>query len=569
MKRFIGLASLGILTALTLSCGGDQTAGTVAAGGDFVLSLDDLRYEISRLGPNASYEDSHTDRLAVVEMLATRHYLAREAEARGFVDETLAQQVASAEKTAAAETYHEWRVDNSIHTPRIQRLPWLEKLDRKLHVMDLHFMVYEVAEEALEEIRKGRSFEEVAAEAEGRQDFRVNDMGWRVWKELDTKVANAVFRLDINEVSPIVKGADGYHLFYLAGAEKQGLGLEIRSLRSRKFLTAMKEEKLVEKERAELAGRYDLRFSEDGTAAALRSFSMAFQGERPGDDLMGEEVLSYPAGRVLVGDLFSAYFSVPQDSRPYVGDRHGIREMAIDLVMPELEAMAAFDMGFDRSRQVKWAGKQAREDYLVALMEDHFRSQIVITEDDLRQYYRDRIEDLKTPAQYKVSRILTSTAAEARRALRRVQTGEDFLEVSAEISAMETRAEISGKLDWMYVGSIDSFDEALEGLDPGEITGVFESTSGFEILRLDDRADAVYPTYEEAVPRIRMYITNSRANEDLAEWVKSKKLEVGFHVDEDLMMRSRFPLPDFMVTRHEFEERQENPEEPVLPKIDR
>jgi len=79
----------------------------------------------------------------------------------------------------------------------------------------------------------------------------------------------------------------------------------------------------------------------------------------------------------------------------------------------------------------------------------------------------------------------------------------------------------------------------------------------------------VYPTYEEAVPRIRMYITNSRANEDLAEWVKSKKLEVGFHVDEDLMMRSRFPLPDFMVTRHEFEERQENPEEPVLPKIDR
>jgi hypothetical protein len=66
-----------------------------------------------------------------------------------------------------------------------------------------------------------------------------------------------------------------------------------------------------------------------------------------------------------------------------------------------------------------------------------------------------------------------------------------------------------------------------------------------------------------------MYITNSRANEILAEWVESKKLEVGYHIDEDLLENSEFPVPDFMAARHQYEKRQEDPQEPVLPKIDR
>ncbi|MFC1800380.1 peptidyl-prolyl cis-trans isomerase [Candidatus Eisenbacteria bacterium] len=483
MKRLTGLAVLGILVAFALSCGSD---GTIASGGDFALSLDDLRYEISQLGPSASYSDSHADRLGIVEMLSARHYLAREAEARGYGDEALEQAVVDARKVAAAEAYHEWKLEKSIQTPRIQRLPWLPKLDRKLHIVDMHFLVYEVAEEALAEVERGRPFEKVAAEAKGREDITVNDMDWRVWKELTLEVANVVFRLDVNEVSPIVRGADGYHLFYLAGAEKLGLGMEIQSLRSRKFLTALKEERLLEKERAELVRGYDVSFSEDGLAAALRTFAMAFKGERPDDDLMGGVVSTHPEGQVLVGDLFSTYFSVPNDSRPYVGDRRGIREMAIDLMMPELEAMAAFDMGFARSRQVKWAEKQAREDYLVVLMEDYFRSEIAITEDDLQEYYEDRREDLKSSARYKVSRILTSTADDARSALRRVESGEDFLEVSTEMAGMEARAEVSGELEWLTTGSIAVFDSALAGLDPGEMTGIFESGSGFEILRLDD-----------------------------------------------------------------------------------
>jgi len=564
MKRRVSLVILAGLVALALRCGGEDI---IARGGDFVLSVDDLRYEISRLGPSAAYDGTYEDRLGVVDMLAARHYLAVEARAKGYGDEVYETTVTEARKKAAAEAYHGWKVERLIQTPRIQRLPWLAKLDRKIHLMDMRFMVYEVAEEALAEIRAGRSFESLAAEVEGREDISVNDMGWRIWKELTLEVANVVFRLDVKETSPIVKGRDGYHLFYLANAEKLGLSFEIQSLRSKKFLAEMKKERLLENERTGLVRRYDVTFRDDGIAAALKTFASAFQGERPADDLMGEVVCAYPEGRVLVGDLFSAYYSVPNESRPYVGDYHGIREMAIDLMMPDLEADAALEMGLGRSRDVMWAGKKAGEDYLVFLMEDYFRSGIVVTDEDLEEYYKEHLENLKNPPRYKVSRILSSTSEEAQRALRRLELGGDFLEIAAEISEKDPKAETSGELDWIYVGTVSAFDSALAGLEPGEITGVFESSSGFEILRLDGWEDAFYPSYEEVVPRMKTYITSTRANEMLAEWVERKKLEVGYYVDEALLRKSEFPFPDFKAKRREYEERQESSKEPVLPKI--
>lgn len=566
MKRLMTLAALGLLVALALHCGG---AGIIARGGDFILTVDDLRFEISRLGPQASYRDTDESRVGVVERLAARHFLAAEAELRGYADELLDAQVAQKRKEAEAEVYHRWRVESGIQTPRVQRLPWVEKLDRRLLLEDLHFFVYEVAVEGLEELKAGRSFESLAEEAQGRPDIVGSNMGWRVWKELDLAVANVVFGMDVGETSPIVVGADGYHLFHLADAAPLGLSQEIKSLRSKKFVAAMKEEKAVDRERAELIRRYGVRFEDEGIAAALQAFAASFSGQRPGDELMGVVVAVHAGGRVVVGDLFSSYYSVPQDSRPYVGDRRGIESMATDLMMTDLEAMAAADMGMDRCRLVLWTEKSAREDYLVPMMEDYFRSQIVVTEEDQAEYYRERHEDLKNPAQFKVTRILAPTRAEAQEALRQLSAGQDMVGVAEALREEHSLPEVTGELDWINVGAIASFDSVVKELRPGEISGIFQSGSGFEILRLDDWKDAVYLTYEEAKPLIRTYITNTRANDLLTSWVAEKKKEVGYYLDEDLLRKSDFPPPDYMARRVEYEERQAEAEEPVLPKIDR
>jgi hypothetical protein len=126
-----------------------------------------------------------------------------------------------------------------IMLPRIKTKPWIEKLDRRLHIKDLVFMVYPVAVEALSDLRAGVPVSKIEEAASGREDIRVLDMGWIIWKDITREVDNIVFRLDKGEASDIVPAGDGYHIFYLADDEHFGISLEVLSIRSKRFVAAM------------------------------------------------------------------------------------------------------------------------------------------------------------------------------------------------------------------------------------------------------------------------------------------------------------------------------------------
>lgn len=554
---------LPVLLCIALSCGGD---GTIASGGDFVLRVDDLRYELSKLGPSSNYEDTLEGKLAVVEKLAARSYLADEAERLGYGGDDLEHAIAKAEAEAVAAAYRTAKIDNRVMTPRIQRKPWIEKLDRKLYLKELVFAVYPVAEEALEELKQGGNFDDLAAESEGREDVRMNDLGWAVWKDLNRDIANVVFRLGVGEASHIVAASDGYHIFYLVDEEQFGLGMELLSLRSRRFLTELEKERLVRLETEEITNRYDVRFRDEGITAAMKAFASSFRGERPDDALIDELLATYSDGRILVAGLFNAYYSMPLESRPYVGDDHGLREFAIQILMPRLEALAGYDMGLDRSVEVAWAAKTAREEYLVPMMEDHFRSQIEISEQEIASYYAERRKDMRVPARYRFRRIVVSSREKAGNVRRQLTAGRDFAQVAAEMSEDEYTAPKGGDTGWLTAGMVAVYDSVAEDMRPGEITDPFATRSGIEILKLEEREDGRELTYEEAVPRIRTYITNIRVNELLDEWVTEKKRELGFTVDRALLERVRLPVPEYMQQRAGVSS--EDEELPSLPKMD-
>ena len=135
------------------------------------------------------------------------------------------------------------------------------------------------------------------------------------------------------------------------------------------------------------------------------------------------------------------------------------------------------------------------------------------------------------------------------------------------MSIERVSAEEGGDLGWISAGMIAVFDSVVVGLDPGEVSTPFWSTSGFEILKLNDWREASNMSFEEAAPRMRMSITSVKADELLSEWVENRKAEVGYRVNEDLLRDSKFPPPAYKAKRLAYEKRQESEEEPVLPKI--
>ncbi len=528
--------------AVLCALSGCSNEDVVARCGDYEITVDDLRFEVTKLGPSYRFDGSPEARMKLVENLCARYILTEEAAALGFAEEA-EQAKLDAERTAVGEAYGKWKIEKAVRVPRISSLKWRKKLDRRLNIKDIVFRARGLAEEAVRAIQDGAAYDDLEKMYAGDEGVAFNDIGWKAWRDIDRGLTKHLFPLEVGQFSSIVSLSDGYHLFYLADAAELGVKDEVLYLRARKFDRWMKEERARRKNERELVRRYDFRPDAAGVDAALEAFAKAFAGERPPEDLLERSVATFKGGRVSVADLFSFYFDSPPESRFYPGDAYSIIKAAWNLALPDIHVMAGYDMRLDNLYEVKWTGRKARQDYLVPQVEDHFRSAIEVTDADIEQYYRDRKEDLVTPTRYRARRILLETQDEVARVIKELEAGADFASLAERYSHDSYTAAKGGDLGSMTYGIVAAYDSVIDGLRQGEVSRPFETSAGIEILKLEELSGGEQLSFEEALPLIEGFIRNQTANEMLADLVKRKKQDLGFAIDEDLLAAVWLPEP--------------------------
>gem|GEM_PF-2014445 len=541
--RKVGLVVALLIVAIVHN--GCRDEAVIARGGNFVLTPDDLRFEVSNLGPSFSFEDTFEGRKALVDVLITRFLLSEEAEKRGYGEEDLADEVISAERGAVGEAYHKWKIDRAVRVPRVESKTVLAELDRKLHVKQMVFAVYPVAEEVLRDMRAGKTFEDIAASVADRQDIAVRDEGWGFWKDFDKDVAYVLFQLHVGDVSDIVRGKQGYSIYYLVEDAPAQASPELIYLRSRRFVRANREAALAARERAELSRLHHVAYSNDGLSRALRAFAISFTRTRPPDSLLAVDLAAYDNGGITSAYLFSYYYSLPPPSQPYVGDLTAIKEFALDTMLPSLEADAGYSLGLNRLRDVLLSVKKAREEFLIPKMEESFRGQIVLGPDDRINYYNEHKSEFVTTGTYSARRILLDSQEKAKEVMRELRSGREFADVAREKSLDQYTAVRGGDLGNLQSGVIAAYDSVLADLKPGGVTRPFKTSEGVEILKLEAAEEARSLSFEEAGPYIDGMVASAKANELLRAWIAAKKSEIGYTVNEDLLKRIELPQPEW------------------------
>jgi peptidyl-prolyl cis-trans isomerase SurA len=148
--------------------------------------------------------------------------------------------------------------------------------------------------------------------------------------------------------------------------------------------------------------------------------------------------------------------------------------------------------------------EQALKQILAArIIERELRSKVHITDDQVLMFYqtnRDSLppELLRSPEKLRLAHIMTvprtedsraeDAAKKANDALQRVRGGEDFGAVAKEVSEWPN-ASRGGDLGEFGYGdfNLDTFDEVLSNLKPGETSDVFETGIGYMLVQLDSR----------------------------------------------------------------------------------
>lgn len=159
---------------------------------------------------------------------------------------------------------------------------------------------------------------------------------------------------------------------------------------------------------------------------------------------------------------------------------------------------------------------------IARFVRERIRPSIPVSEEEVVGFYEDNQARMQRPEQVLIRHILFDTegADEAQKAiarnraeaaLLRLQAGEDFAALAAELSDDPT-GESGGELPWLQKGeTLPAFEELAFSLEPGEISPILETPIGFHILQGVDKRP-------EGVPDI------SEVRDTLIEIIRDRKM---------------------------------------------
>lgn len=168
------------------------------------------------------------------------------------------------------------------------------------------------------------------------------------------------------------------------------------------------------------------------------------------------------------------------------------------------------------------------------------RAKVDVTDRDVRNYFREHIDDYREEPKMRLSRITfqvpdnaTEVQVDAIRkrageALGRLQHGEDFYTVLLSYSA-EQQAE-GGDMGLFAEGELTpAFDRAVRDLKEGEVSGVVKTQKGFHILQLAERIPGKIRKFDSVREEIRETLVKEKTAQRFKEW--SKELREGAYID--------------------------------------
>jgi peptidyl-prolyl cis-trans isomerase D len=154
-----------------------------------------------------------------------------------------------------------------------------------------------------------------------------------------------------------------------------------------------------------------------------------------------------------------------------------------------------------------------------------------VTEDDLKRYYSQHLDDFRVPDSVFLRHIAFKTPlpdangkrdekavaeakAKAENVLKQVQSGADFATLAKKYSEDEGTKDNGGSLGWITHGRFPELDSVLFALQKGQTTGVVQSSYGFHIFKAEDKQSAHVKTLDEVKNDIRPIVQQQKEEQE-------------------------------------------------------
>lgn len=242
---------------------------------------------------------------------------------------------------------------------------------------------------------------------------------------------------------------------------------------------------------------------------------------------------------ITVSDFNERIANLPVQYRDVVRKRRS--EYLQELINDTLLYQEAIRRGMHKEKDVRGVIEEATRKILAArLLKDEVNDNIVITEEDITEFYDNNKEKYMTPEIMRVSHILVPSREEAEAILEELSDGKSF-EDMARAKSVDPTAQRGGDIGYFPKGQLmPEFDRACSGLQVNEISGAVRTKLGYHLIKLTDRrAPELRPVgsvSEDIEARLRTVKRQKLFNELLEKLREKSDIEINgeaLYVQED------------------------------------
>ena len=219
---------------------------------------------------------------------------------------------------------------------------------------------------------------------------------------------------------------------------------------------------------------------------------------------MDNKVLVTIAGREITEkDLEAIISRYPQDKRAYFDSEMGRNQLLEQLVSFELMNKLGKEMKLDETEEYKASLAQVEKDLLTQMTINKVLSEVTVTDEDAKKYYKENKTQFDQPATVSAKHILVDTEELCSEVKERIENGElSFEDAAKEYSTCPSNAQ-GGSLGVFGRGMmVPEFEDAAFELELEKISEPVKTQFGYHLIKVDAKNEPKTSEFDEVKDKI-------------------------------------------------------------------
>ena len=499
---------------------------TVAMINDEPITLDEFNLEVSSLRASKSAEGKKDGDSELLRRLINTKLIIQEARKIGLDElDEVKNMVDVFSRVTLRELLAERLLKDVKADPKEVEKIYKESV-KEWKIKSVLFEKEDAAKKMEEEIKEGRSFDEVAQKAVSDGTAKGGaESTYMGRKELLPGVAEAVSKMSVGSVSSIIPVGSGFAILKVEDT-RYPENPEAKEIAKRQALTLKKRGVLENYNNALIKKYVKLNkkvLDEIDFEAKEPGFQELLEDKRVIAEIQGENPIT--VGDLTDGVRQQLYHGV---ERAIESKRLNERKTSVldEMLYKRVFRKEALRLGIDKTKVYKNRVKEYENSVVFgAFIQKAVRPDIKLKEEELKTYYNDHVKEYTMPEMIKINSLVFAKREFAEKTLEKLRKGTDFqwLMENAEGQVDKSNSKDVLNFEGKFLTANDlpeGVRKSISGAKPGDFR-LYESPEGyFYAVAIQDVIPAKPQPYAETREAIAKILYNEKLNKAVEEWAE-------------------------------------------------